>query len=115
MSRSFFRRSAGPLIAGLALLGGAAGCGSGDEAPPGAPVEAPTDSGPKTQNGDSSYMLPVGSPCTEGAMKACKVLLPAHGSIHPCFVGVQICVGGTWGHCVERPEAGPPSDAAAVK
>ncbi len=115
MSRSLLRRSARSLLGCLALVGGAAGCGSGDQAPPGPPLEAPTDSGPNRQNGDSSYMLPVGSPCTEGTMKACKVLLPAHGSIHPCFVGVQICSGGAFGPCVERPEAGPPSDASAVK
>jgi len=105
MSRSFFVRSAGSVVASLGLVGGAVGCGS-DDSLPGAPPDIFPDTGPVVLPPDASYVAPVGTPCVEATMKVCKVLLPAHGSIHPCFVGVQICTNGKLGQCVERPEAG---------
>lgn len=106
------RRWARVALATCCLAGLAVACGS-EEGPPGAPPEVAFDSGP-TLTADSGYMVPVGSPCTEATMKPCKVLLPSHGSVHPCFVGVQICTDGKWGACVERPEAGPAGDGGAV-
>jgi hypothetical protein len=37
--------------------------------------------------------------CTEGASRSCKVMLPKHGSIQNCYVGVQLCVGDSWSEC----------------
>lgn len=37
--------------------------------------------------------------CNEGATRSCKVMLPKHGSIESCFVGVQLCVGDGWSEC----------------
>lgn len=108
-------RVARVLVASITVAGALSACGSGDTAPPGAPTETPSDSGPNNTGSETGFMVPVGSPCTEGAMKDCKVLLPAHGSIHPCFVGVQICSDGKWGLCVDRPEAGTSADGSAVK
>jgi len=111
MSRRSVARLALPslFVAGLGVA-----CGS-DEAPPGAPPEVYFDSGPTAPLPDATILAPKGTPCVEGTMKVCKVLLPAHGPVHPCFVGVQICINGELGDCVERPEAGAASpDGSAV-
>jgi hypothetical protein len=103
---TMFRRSATRAAAvSLFTLGLVVACGS-DESLPGAPPDIFPDTGPVVPPPDASYVAPVGKPCVEGTMPACKVLLPAHGSIHPCFVGVQICTHGKLGPCVEKPEAG---------
>jgi len=110
------RRMTNHLATGVALLAGVVGCGGGDEGPRGAPVETPIpDSGRPKPLPDSGYMQPVGAPCVEGDMKPCKVLLPAHGSIHPCFVGVQICTDGKWSQCIDPPgDAGLAGDGSAL-
>ena len=110
------RRTANLLATCFALLAGAVGCGGGDEAPPGAPTEVPVDSGPPMWLPDTGYIEPVGGSCEEAEMKPCKVLLPAHGSIHPCFIGVQICTDGKWSECIDPPsDAGLAGDGSALK
>jgi hypothetical protein len=111
------RRTANLLATCFALVAGAIGCGGGDEAPSGAPPEVPIrDSGPIRPLPDATILQPVGGTCAEADMKECKVLLPAHGSIHPCFVGVQICIKGKWSDCIEPPgDAGRVGDGSAVK
>jgi hypothetical protein len=111
------RRTANLLATCFALVAGAIGCGGGDESPAGALPEVPVpDAGPVRPLPDSGYIQPVGAPCAEADMKECKVLLPAHGSIHPCFVGVQICIKGKWSDCIEPPgDAGRVGDGSAVK
>jgi hypothetical protein len=110
-------RTTNLLATWFALVAGAIGCGGGDEAPPMAPIEVPLpDAGRPKPLPDSGYMQPVGAPCAEAEMKDCKVLLPAHGSIHPCFVGVQICIHGKWSECIEPPgDAGFVGDGSALK
>lgn len=111
------RRATNLLATCFALVAGAIGCGGGDEAPAGAPPEVPLkDAGRPPPLPDSGYVQPVGGSCAEADMKDCKVLLPAHGSIHPCFVGVQICIDGKWSECIEPPgDAGLVGDGSAVK
>jgi hypothetical protein len=109
-------RSANTLAVSLLVSVVAAACGGDDEGPKGAPPEVPIgDSGPLPPFlTDGGYIQPVGSPCTETDVKECKVLLPAHGPIHPCFIGVQICTNGKWGECIEPPDAGPAADGGVV-
>jgi hypothetical protein len=38
-------------------------------------------------------------PCEDGDVKQCRVYLPAHGQVQPCFVGEQTCVDGAWSDC----------------
>lgn len=115
MSTPTFARRVRLLLAPFAVMAGVGACGSNDAAPPGAPPEALLDGGPTSKLPDGGFMRPIGSTCTLGAMQACKVLLPAHGSIHPCFVGVQICSNGTWGPCTDPPEAGARADGSTAK
>jgi hypothetical protein len=37
--------------------------------------------------------------CTDGATRTCRIYLPSHNDVQPCFVGVQACVGSRWGDC----------------
>jgi hypothetical protein len=105
------RHTADLLATCFALVAGVIGCGGGDEAPPMAPLEVPIlDSGRPKPLPDSGYSQPVGGSCVEADMKPCKVLLPAHGNIHPCFVGVQICTDGKWSACID-----PPGDAGLAE
>jgi len=106
-------RRARVLLAFIGVVACVTACGSDESPPPGVSSEIPSDSGPNTPT-DGPFMVPIGSPCTEGETQTCKVLLPAHGSIHPCFVGRQICIGSKWGPCEELPEAGAPADGSAV-
>ena len=109
-------RSATYSIACFAAVVLATACGS-DEGPAGAPPEPPppvTDSGPTLDSGPP-LMQPVGGSCPEGEIKDCKVLLPSHGSLHPCFIGVQICTDGKWSICMDPPkDAGSAADGSVV-
>ena len=37
--------------------------------------------------------------CVQGALRSCVVQLPTQGTIHNCWVGKQLCSGGTWSDC----------------
>ena len=37
--------------------------------------------------------------CVQGALRSCLVQLPTQGTIHNCWVGKQLCSGGTWSDC----------------
>jgi hypothetical protein len=37
--------------------------------------------------------------CSDGATRACRIYLPSHNDVQPCFVGEQACVGSRWGEC----------------
>jgi hypothetical protein len=47
--------------------------------------------------------------CEDGAMQECRIYLPSHNGVQPCFVGQQICGGAEWGEC----ESGSLVDANA--
>jgi len=91
------------LIALLALLN--AGCAAGDDHPPPAPA---ADSGEHLDNSrllnydsasaDSRDSV-AGGECEPGMTQECRVYLPAHDGIQPCFVGEQRCVDAHWGLC----------------
>lgn len=47
--------------------------------------------------------------CDEGAEQECRIYLPSHNGVQPCFVGRQVCGGAEWGEC----ESGTLVDANA--
>ena len=109
MSDSLNRSGAAPsrprvarLVLVLLGLAGSA-CGSGHDRPP----PAPADEGhvPSTDlnhydssTADSRDTVAEGE-CEVGTTQACRVYLPAHDGIQPCFVGEQVCVEEHWGDC----------------
>jgi hypothetical protein len=94
------------LVAVLALLG--TGCG-GDDHPPPAPTSS-DGTGARLDNSvprnydsstaDQHDAVAEGS-CTPGSTQQCRVYLPAHDGIQPCFVGEQRCVDSHWGECAD--------------
>jgi hypothetical protein len=98
-----------PLRARLALwivlLGLASGaCGATDDHPPPAPADG---SEPLTNarlidydstTADSRDRVADGG-CSAGSTRECRVYLPAHDGIQPCFVGEQRCVENQWSLC----------------
>lgn len=93
------------LLALLALIG--TGCG-GDDHPPPAPTA--DGSGARLDNSnllnydsssaDERDAVADGS-CTPGSTQECRVYLPAHDGIQPCFVGEQRCVNSRWSECAD--------------
>lgn len=82
-------------IVGLVL----AACGSSDDRPP--PSQSESDfTVPRTDGatGDARDVFARGS-CTDGERKTCRIYLPAHNDVQPCFVGEQACADGVWGDC----------------
>lgn len=48
---------------------------------------------------DTRDVYATGS-CTDGETRACRVYLPSHNDVQPCFVGEQTCTSARWGECV---------------
>ena len=90
----------GCAIALLGLL--ASACGSGHDRPPPAPSEADLET-PDLTNYDSTTAdardVFADGECENGATQACRIYLPSHDGIQPCFVGKQACVDTHWGVC----------------
>ena len=83
-----------------------AGC-SGDEAPSPAPYQATeattaaSSSTVRTGSDDSQPSKPVAATCVDRQVRECHVTLGAQGTVQNCFVGLQLCVSGQWGPCLE--------------
>lgn len=94
------------LLTLLAVL--VTGCG-GDDHPPPAPAAA-DGTGARLDNSnlrnydsstaDERDAVADGS-CTPGTTQECRVYLPAHDGLQPCFVGEQRCVNSRWGECAD--------------
>jgi hypothetical protein len=84
------------------LLLGALACGAGNDRPPPAPAEENPSSNDlnnyDSSTADSRDTVAQGV-CEDGAKQTCRVYLPAHDGIQPCFVGEQTCTGEQWGAC----------------
>jgi len=83
----------------VALLVGA--CGSPDERPPPSPsadLDPSTLAQYDTSTADARDVFATGG-CTEGQTQTCRIYLPSHNGVQPCFVGEQACVGAAWGDC----------------
>ena len=93
MSRLTFRILGVPFLLGLL-----ASCGDDDHPPPPA---ANGDGTSFTDDGVGQQPNNVyaSGPCDDGDVKQCRVYLPAHGQVQPCFVGEQVCVDGAWSEC----------------
>jgi hypothetical protein len=83
-----------------------AACGATDDHPPPAPASA---NGSEHLNNsrlldydaataDSRDSVADGT-CAVGTTRECRVYLPAHDGIQPCFVGEQRCVENHWSLC----------------
>jgi len=48
--------------------------------------------------GDSRNVYARGA-CEEGERRECRVYLPSHNDVQPCFVGEQVCAASKWGEC----------------
>jgi hypothetical protein len=84
-------------ILGVPLLALLVSCGDEDRPPP------PANTGGTSftddvigQHPDNVYAT---GPCENGTVKQCRVYLPAHGQVQPCFVGEQMCIEGAWSEC----------------
>ena len=88
-----------PMAALLALT--ALACSSNDRPPPAEPQDDLDLSDLSQYDGDNSdarNVLAAGG-CTDGETQACRIYLPSHNDIQPCFVGEQLCAEGAWGDC----------------
>ena len=47
---------------------------------------------------DARDVYATGS-CSDGETRACRVYLPSHNDVQPCFVGEQTCRSASWGEC----------------
>jgi hypothetical protein len=78
------------------------GCDTSEDRPPPAQPEADIDLTDllryDTSTADARDVYATGT-CTEGTSRACRVYLPSHNDVQPCFVGEQVCVGSEWGEC----------------
>jgi hypothetical protein len=90
MSRLTFRIFGAPFLLGLLVS-----CGDDDHPPPATGGDGFNDD-VVGQHPDNVY---ASGPCEDGDVKQCRVYLPAHGQVQPCFVGEQVCVEGTWSDC----------------
>jgi hypothetical protein len=90
----------------MVLLGlSGTACGAADDHPPPA---APADGSGRlntarvieydSATADSRDSVADGG-CTAGMTRECRVYLPAHDGIQPCFVGEQRCVENVWSVC----------------
>ena len=103
----FLRRLARAVhVASLAL----AACGGEDERPPPAPSDIDLADLIRydTSAADSRDVFASGA-CEDGAVQECRIYLPSHNGVQPCFVGEQLCAGAAWGQC----ESGSLVDANA--
>jgi hypothetical protein len=77
-------------------------CSSSDRRPPPADPQNDIDLTDLTQydrsTGDSRDIFQYGG-CNVGETQQCRIYLPSHNDIQPCFVGEQQCTDGEWGQC----------------
>jgi len=107
------------LLTVLALLGTACG---GDDHPPPAPASA-DGSGARLDNSnlrnydsssaDERDAVADGS-CAPGSTQECRVYLPAHDGLQPCFVGEQRCVDSHWSECADALLVDANNDDSAI-
>ena len=86
----------------MALLGLVASACSSHDRPPPAPAEADFEAPDLTQydstTADARDVFADGE-CEAGTTQTCRIYLPSHDGIQPCFVGEQACVDTHWGPC----------------
>jgi hypothetical protein len=95
---NYQKTSLGLLLCGLLCVA----CSSEDDRPPPAQFQSdlPDLTNYDSSTADSRDVWAKGG-CEAGTSQECRVYLPAHDGIQPCFVGVQQCIDGAWGQCDE--------------
>jgi hypothetical protein len=99
----------------LALV--ATGCGGGDHPPPagGADGARLDHSGLLEYDNAEEGDAVAGGSCTPGSTQQCRVYLPAHDGIQPCFVGEQRCIDSRWSECSDAVLVDANKDDAAIE
>jgi hypothetical protein len=91
-----------PLTAfSLTIVVGALACSSNDRPPPaddGDNLDLTDLSQYDGRSGDARDIFATGG-CTDGETQVCRIYLPSHNDIQPCFVGEQLCADSAWGEC----------------
>jgi len=86
----------------LALILLALACRGSDERPPPPESQADIDLDDliryDTTSADARDVYATGA-CTDGETRECRVYLPSHNDVQPCFVGEQTCAASRWGEC----------------
>jgi len=97
-------------LAALFVSLGIAACDGQDRPPPPPSEDIDLDDvvNYDSSTADSRDIFASGS-CEDGAVQECRIYLPAHNGVQPCFVGEQVCSGTAWGEC----ESGTLVDANA--
>ena len=81
-----------------------AGCGSPEDDRPPPPESAEADlfarhvANYDPVAADERDRFAFGS-CEDGTSQACRVYLPEHNGVQPCFVGTQTCSDSAWSEC----------------
>lgn len=100
MSRHWYIVKQVGAFAALVLLAGA--CQRSEDRPPPSGSEADIDLTDliqyDTSSADARDVFATGA-CTDGASRECRIYLPSHNDVQPCFVGEQTCVSASWGEC----------------
>jgi hypothetical protein len=100
-----------PRLLGVAFLSLAFACDGGSERPPPASnqdIDLDDLIRYDASSPDSRDVFASGR-CEDGAVQECRIYLPSHNGVQPCFVGQQVCGGAQWGAC----ESGSLVDANA--
>ena len=87
------------LMATAPLLGA---CGS-DEAPP-PPAPASANSALAGSLNGAAAPASNTTPCADKQVRECRVELGRQGTVSNCFVGLQLCTGGSWSSCESASE-----------
>jgi hypothetical protein len=86
----------------ILLLLCASACGDSGERPPPAPSDDDLDLTDlvhyDSSSADARDVYATGV-CEDGATRVCRVYLPSHNDVQPCFVGEQACASSRWGEC----------------
>ncbi len=80
------------------LLGVACGAPEDDRPPPPSSEEGIELDSYDPSTADDRDQVAAGT-CDDGATQTCRVYLPAHNGVQPCFVGTQTCVNAAWSSC----------------
>jgi hypothetical protein len=86
----------------LLLVLWASACGGSPERAPPAPSSDDLDLADLVHYDQSSADardIYASGACEEGATRVCRVYLPSHNGVQPCFVGEQTCESAHWGEC----------------
>lgn len=87
-------------LAAFVLL--ALACQGSEDRPPPSGSEADLDLTDLIQyeptSADARDVYATGT-CSEGTTRACRIYLPSHNDVQPCFVGEQACISARWGEC----------------